>query len=361
MNKNVLIGLLLMTFVMMGFTWLNSPSEEEIAEAKAKQEQQIADHQRAEQEAAVKAMTPDSVSDSERIAIVSTIKNIGIQDTITGSVTYASSAVNLTVKDDVIAGSVAAADTVIDVQKLLNNEFENYSLNRSKSAVANLREVISNAAKFQDFARHMAGTEQYVTLQNNVLNLTLSTKGGRIADAMLKEYYSYLNGDTANIHIFRPEHSNYAFTFTTTSQQRFGTDSFYFTPEVLNDSTVIMKLNFANGGYWGIKYTLPQDSYVATMEVVQDKMEPYLPSNTATIEFDVAQNLFRTEEGRTFEERQSSIYYKFVGDSPDELESMSDDSESLNQDVKWLLSRANSSQPCLFPKRVSTLRISLQR
>ena len=37
MNKNVLIGLLLMTFVMIGFTWLNSPSEEEIAEAKARE------------------------------------------------------------------------------------------------------------------------------------------------------------------------------------------------------------------------------------------------------------------------------------------------------------------------------------
>ena len=112
-----------------------------------------------------------------------------------------------------------------------------------------------------------------------------------------------------------------------------------------------MKLNFANGGYWGIKYTLPQDSYVATMEVVQDKMEPYLPSNTATIEFDVAQNLFRTEEGRTFEERQSSIYYKFVGDSPDELESMSDDSESLNQDVKWVAFKSQFFSAVFVPKK----------
>ena len=158
MNKNVLIGLLLMTFVMIGITWLNAPSEEEIAEARAKQEQLNADRERAEQEAAVRAMTPDSVSEAERNAIVSTIKNIGVQDTLTGGVTYATSTVNLTVKDEAITGSVAAADTVIDVNKLLNNEFENYSLNRSKAAVANLREVITNAAKFQDFARHMAGT-----------------------------------------------------------------------------------------------------------------------------------------------------------------------------------------------------------
>ena len=39
MDKNTIIGLLLMFLVIMGFTWLNQPSEAEIAQAKAQQEQ----------------------------------------------------------------------------------------------------------------------------------------------------------------------------------------------------------------------------------------------------------------------------------------------------------------------------------
>ena len=39
MDKNTIIGLCLMFLVIMGFTWLNQPSDEELAAAKAQQEQ----------------------------------------------------------------------------------------------------------------------------------------------------------------------------------------------------------------------------------------------------------------------------------------------------------------------------------
>ena len=350
MNKNTLLGLLLMAAVIFGFTWLNRPTEEQIAAAKAQQEQLIAEQERAAKEAAEKALAPDSVSVTERAAVVPTIQKIGVSDAETGAVTYKTPEMNLAVTGESISGNVAAADTVIDIEKLMANDFAGLSLTQSKAAVANLRQMLSNATRFQDFARHMSGSEEYVTLQNDVMELKLSTKGGRIADAMLKDYFSYLGGDTVNIHIFRPEHSNYNFTFTTASQQRFGTEQFYFTPEVENDSTVTMKLNFANGGFWGIRYTLPENSYVARMEVVQSKMDAYLPANMATIDFNVAQNLIRTEEGRTFEERQSAIYYKYVGESPDELESMSDDKESLEQKVKWIAFKSQFFSAVFIPE-----------
>ena len=350
MDKNTLIGLLLMAGIIFGFMWLNQPSEEEIAAARAKQEQVLAEQEREAIAKAQEAARPDSVSADERNAVVSTIKKIGVADSA-GVVRYSTEEVNLVVSGDAISGTVAAADTVIGIERLMNNEFgDDFTLTQSKAAVKNLRTVLNNAARFQDFARHMGGTEQTVTLQNDVLELTLSSKGGRIADAMLKDYFSYMGGDTTNIHVFRPEHANYNFTFTTASQQRFGTDQFYFTPVQENDSTVLMKLDFANGGYWGIRYTLPAGSYVARMEIVQSKMDAYLPSNMATMDFNVAQNIIRTEEGRTFEERQSAIYYKYVGDSPDDLESMSDDNESLNQSVKWIAFKSQFFSTVFIPQ-----------
>lgn len=350
MDKNTLLGLLLMAAVIFGFTWLNSPSEEDIAAAKAQQEQLAAEQERQVKEAAEKALRPDSVSASERSSVANAVKMVGVTDTATNAVSFKTPEVNLSVSGESVTGTVAAVDTVISIDKLMNNDFTGLSLAQSKAAVENLRKVITDAAQFRDFARHMSGTEEYVTLQNDVLELKLSTKGGRIADAMLKDYYSYINGDTANIHVFRPEHSNYNFTFTTASQQRFGTHQFYFTPIVENDSTVTMKLNFANGGYWGIRYTLPKGSYVTKMEVVQSKMDAYLPANMATIEFNIAQNLIRTEEGRTFEERQSAIYYKYVGESPKDLESMGDDEKSLEQRVKWFAFKSQFFSAVFIPK-----------
>ena len=39
MDKNTIIGLCLMFLVILGFNWMNQPSEEELAAAKAQQEQ----------------------------------------------------------------------------------------------------------------------------------------------------------------------------------------------------------------------------------------------------------------------------------------------------------------------------------
>ncbi|MGN1265042.1 MAG: hypothetical protein ACI4UL_04415, partial [Muribaculaceae bacterium] len=75
MDKNTIIGLLLMFLVIMGFTWLNQPSEAEIAQAKAQQEQ-------AAQKAKTDNSTPidmvaDSISDEEMTRLKSSIQLYG--------------------------------------------------------------------------------------------------------------------------------------------------------------------------------------------------------------------------------------------------------------------------------------------
>lgn len=97
-----------------------------------------------------------------------------------------------------------------------------------------------------------------------------------------------------------------------------------------------MKLDLGKGAQWGIRYTLPSGSYVLSMEVVQSNMQEIIPQSVATIDFNVEQTLARNEEGRTFEQRNSALFYKFVGDSPDDLSAQGDDEESLNQDIKWI-------------------------
>ena len=73
MDKNTLLGLLLMAAVIFGFTWLNSPSEEDIAAAKAQQEQLAAEQERQVKEAAEKALRPDSVSASVRASVANAV------------------------------------------------------------------------------------------------------------------------------------------------------------------------------------------------------------------------------------------------------------------------------------------------
>ena len=115
------------------------------------------------------------------------------------------------------------------------------------------------------------------------------------------------------------------------------TADLYFTPRVLNDSTVLMALEFGPDTYWGIRYTLPRgESYVVKMDVVQKNMAPVAQSNNRNMIFSWNQDLKRQEKGRMFEERNSALYYKYAGGSVENLKEAKDDTKEREAKIKWI-------------------------
>ncbi|WP_301344088.1 membrane protein insertase YidC, partial [uncultured Duncaniella sp.] len=187
-------------------------------------------------------------------------------------------------------------------------------------------------ARYRGFARHLSGDSTTVTLANNLLTLEISNKGGAIARASLNDYKSY---DSTAVTLLAPATDSYSFTLTSATQ-RFETSEFFFTPVVENDSTVTMMLDLGDGASWGIRYTLHPDSYLVGIDVVQSGMQAIIPSSVATMDFTWHQKMRRLEAGRVFEERNSALYYMFPDGDVDNLSEGSDDSEEINQRVKWV-------------------------
>ena len=277
MDKNTLTGLLLMGAVILGFTWLNRPSEEEIAARRAEQAQA---EQMAQTEPAVQQ-------------------------------------------------EVVAAD-------------EGMMLPGEKAGK--------------------------VVLANDLLRLEISERGGMITSARLKDYNSFAKGDTdtARVDLIRESDSRYGLTLTTASR-RFDTSNYRFTPAVVNDSVVVMTMDFARASNpaafadttgmaqpkeasLSLRYTLRPGSYVVGVEVLQNGMSEYVPMSLATAQFDWTYKMARNETGRTFEERNSALSYKFLGDSPDDLSSAKDDSENLNQRVKWIAFKNQFFSTVMIPR-----------
>ncbi|MDE7092843.1 MAG: YidC/Oxa1 family insertase periplasmic-domain containing protein, partial [Muribaculaceae bacterium] len=336
MDKNTLLGLVMMACVVFGFMWLNKPSEEQLEAQRAEQEQ-MAEQARIEAEEAARiASQPDSISATERASLIPTIKQIGTTDSVNGTVSFADANVNITIDGQNVSGTVSAAGSSIEINDLLANNFGDLTLAQSKAAVKNLRAALENAGRYSTFARYLSGSENTVGLANDLIAIEFSTLGGRPSRATLLDYDNFLNDDTTNVVMFTPETSTFNFKFVTTQQQRLDTDKFYFTPIVESDSTVLMKLDLGNDAMWGIRYTLRQGSYILGMEVVQKNMESIISPSTATIDFDFGVKMARNEAGRTFEEQKSAIYYKYVGDSPDDLNYSADKTEELSQPVKWI-------------------------
>ncbi|WP_285823186.1 membrane protein insertase YidC [Duncaniella freteri] len=331
MDKNTLTGLLLMGLVIFGFMWLNKPSAEEL-------ERQRQERARMEAEATQKAadlgdLTLDSITPAETASIAATIRELGQSDTLIGLTRLHVDNVNLTLDaQGQVAGTVEANGQQIPVAPLLANDVASMKPSVAAAAVRNLREGLATAARYRGFARHLSGDSTTVTLANNLLTLEISNKGGAIARASLNDYKSY---DSTAVTLLAPATDSYSFTLTSATQ-RFETSEFFFTPVVENDSTVTMMLDLGDGASWGIRYTLHPDSYLVGIDVVQSGMQAIIPSSVATMDLTWHQKMRRLEAGRVFEERNSALYYMFPDGDVDNLSEGSDDSEEINQRVKWV-------------------------
>ena len=240
----------------------------------------------------------------------------------------------LTLAGDELAGTVKAGGKEFSLDDLAKPAADSVRL-VFNSAVKAVRLAVGEASKYSDFARFVSGDSTTVRLQNDLVAVDLSTKGGVVSRVELKKYTAYSEGKTVPAVLFENENNAYSFILNNDTQ-RFDTHDFYFTPVVENDSTVLMKLQFESNVSFGIRYTLKKDSYMVKMDVVQENMNTVIPTNIATMDFEWRGRLQRHERGEMFEERNSGLYYKYNGGDTDYLSETSDDEEEIADKLKWI-------------------------
>lgn len=336
MDKNTLLGLLLMGAVIFGFVYLNQPSPEEIE--KQRQERLAAEAAKAEAETAA-TLAFDTISAADVEMLRTGISLYGSADTATVPATYTYKApdVDLILRGDSITGSVSTPAGTVPAAKILANNTASLDRQTVAAATRILHRVVTDLGRYKNFARHLSGDSTVTRIENDVLALNVTSKGGQISRVELKNYDCYLNRDTTNVVLWNGDNNSYSFTLTSSSQ-RFETRDFYFTPVQENDSTLLMKLDLGAGSWWGIRYSLRSESYAVRMDVVQHGMAQagVIPPSVSTMELNWHQKLRRNEEGRMFEERNSAIYYKLSGGDVEDLSPNSDTSKEVNNGIKWI-------------------------
>ncbi len=336
--------MLLMGLVVFGFMWLQQPSEAEMAEYQ-RQLDSIEAVQKAQQRTDVTAGNVDTISAAEVTHLKSVLANMP-----EGNATINNEGVILSLKDGELNGTVTVADTTVTWDEVAAATSSNPAVHNL--AVQAVQRALDVYAKNGSFAASLTGTEQLVTLENDSLKVELSTKGGIIARATLKGYKTY---KTPQLLLFDKGDNDYSFTLSNNTQ-RFETKNFYFEPQHINDSTVLMNLNLEGGAQWGLKYTLVPGSYMVRMEMVQKSMSRLIPLNINLVDLDWHQKISRHEFGKQFEERNSGVYYKYAGKGGD-VKHMSEngsDEDEVKEQLKWVSAKNQFFSTVLIADSVFT-------
>ena len=326
MDKNTLTGLLLMGLVFIAFTWLTKPSDAELAEQQ-RQMDSIAAVQKAEQQQTAAEGAVDTLSSDEMTRLMSVLENLPDGNTVINN-----EGVILSLKDGKVDGTVTVGKKTVKWDEITSSTSDDPATHNL--AVQAVQRVLDMYAKNGSFAASLSGTEELVALENDSLKVEINTKGGIISRATLKGYKTFKSPQMV---LFHKGDNEYSFTLSNNTQ-RFETKNFFFTPQKLNDSTVLMNLQLEGGAQWGLKYTLVPGTYMVRMEMQQQGMSRIIPLNINLLDFDWHQKISRHEEGKTFEERWSGICYKYAGKGGD-VETTSEsgnDEKDIKETLKWV-------------------------
>ena len=154
-------------------------------------------------------------------------------------------------QEEVAAMRQAEMEAVQREQALLDetqsgNKFAKDGINAETDT---LTEAERLKMEFGEFYNDASGKDSGLTLQNEMLELAFSTKGGQLAKARLKNYQTY---DSLPLILFDGEKDNdYGFIFKSMGRV-IDSKNMYFTPTLLNDSTLVMSLITDGGSHYDI-------------------------------------------------------------------------------------------------------------
>lgn len=281
MDKNQIIGIILIAAILIGYMVFTAPSKEELAAQKHRRDSLLQVQKQIDEENAKKM--------AEQLA-----------------------------NDSLNQPSFAAQDSTV-------------------SDSVRKQQMKDRYANFGDAA---VGENKFITIENNLLKLTLSSKGGRPYSVQLKGYQTH---DSLPLMLFDGKESEFGMTFFA-ENRKIATNEFFFTNMSEHDNIVVsdseksisLRLQAGNGRYIEYKYSIKPDSYLVGFDINFVGMNQLISKNNSYIDFNWYDNMPSLEKGKKWENQYSGIYYKHYKGEVDYLTETSSDEENITTKVKWI-------------------------
>ena len=255
MDKNTIIGFVLIAAVLIGFSWYNRPTEEEL---------------KAQQEQVEKAQAEQRKAEEKKQAEAA----------------------------------------------------------KQKAALAQARED-STAL----FYTALNGTASDIVLKNEKLELTLSTKGGTVTKALIKNFKDREGASDVTLFEGKDQALEYHLECKASN---ISSGDLFFTPSHQSDSTLTLTADAGGGRKIVFDYLLGKD-YMLHFKMHVEGMEGLFSPKTRTMDIFWREDCKQQERGHSFENRYATLTYKEKDSGTDYLNEMKEKvNENIEVPLDWI-------------------------
>ena len=264
MDKNNIIGFLLIAAVLIGFSWYNQPSAEE-----------------------------------QRAAFV---------------------------KDSIEQVNKSQSEKAAQMEK-------------NKRRQAEKQKVLSDTTSL--FHKALTGNVERIVLKNKKVELTFSSKGAYVEQAVIKGYVGHnikvKNGsaDKKNLTLFSGADQSISYLLNA-KETNINTAELYFVSSEVSDSTVTFIADAGEGKSLTLKYELGQD-YMLHMQMSVQGMAGLFAPGTQTMDVNWKDKARQQERGFSFENRYATLTYHKKDGGTDYLnETKEEIDKSIEEQIDWV-------------------------
>ena len=285
MDRNTIIGLVLIAAIFIGFQIINAPSKEEIAAAQAA-ERRYNDSLALVQEEQARKATDTSASVAHNAATDPFIARLNADTTLSDST------------------RTARVDSAHQADLL---------------------------GRFGIFNPASTGTDEAITLENEKLQVTIRTKGARPSVIRLKDYHTWSGKPML---LADPDSSSYEYRFFLGNRD-ISTKDLHFTAEKLGATGVRLKAPTNDPSkYLAITYRLDSADWMMRVNAELIGLENEVNPGTVMFHWDILG--LQNEKHLPTEQGKCTVFYKYMSEDRNYLSETGDESLKLEGRTNWV-------------------------
>lgn len=206
-----------------------------------------------------------------------------------------------------------------------------------REAAANIEVVTDSATQVASaingaISNAVDGELQFFTIENNLIKLIISSQGGRIYSAELKEYKTFQQKELI---LFDGDQNRFGFPFNHNNRV-YHTNDLYFRAANVTAHSVDMIVDADNEGKLVYSYNLEDDSYMVDFTIKSVNLQNQFSINTPAIDLEWKMAMPAQEKGRAMEVQNSGVYYRFHQADVDWLNASKMVQEDIRTKLDWV-------------------------
>ncbi|GAA0872087.1 membrane protein insertase YidC [Gangjinia marincola] len=198
---------------------------------------------------------------------------------------------------------------------------------------ASVVKVVQELGAFGYSATLASAADKTTTLENDVLQLKISNKGGQIVEAKIKPFKTY---DSLPVYLIKDGNANFNLTLKTTDNRTLNTSNLYFEPSLSTsgDNEVLsMRLKTGGNEYLEYRYEIKPGDYMLDFSIRSKGLENVLQNENAILDWNLKG--YRHAKSISYENRYTEIIYEYE-DGKDDYTGLSEYKEQEDIDITYV-------------------------